>query len=295
MPKIAPPPPTNQDVSSRAYRDWFYSLYAALGTPGATLGTMAYEDANNVAITGGSIGGVGITGSTINSTPVGNTNPSTGAFTNLSSSGTVSGTGFTNLFASPPPLGSTTPNTVNSTGGALNGSIGVTTPNEGHFTSNLTRDGYTVKPNCYIEAYDLSTTIALTSTPTILAPANTVAGSTGITYNSSTGVFTFAEEGDYSLSLSVNATSTAANQFLYIYAQNNTGSGWVNNTNSGKFYSLTNGQTVQIVYSQSVHRVAGQQVRYYIYSNDGHVSLGTQTLPTVTPSVYVPAIRIQYS
>jgi hypothetical protein len=72
---IAPPPPTNQDVSSRQFRDWFYSLYAALGTPGSTLGTMAYENANNVAITGGAIGGVGISGSTINSTPIGVSNP----------------------------------------------------------------------------------------------------------------------------------------------------------------------------------------------------------------------------
>jgi hypothetical protein len=274
MPKIAPPPPTNQDVSSRAYRDWFYSLYAALGTPGATLGTMAYEDANNVSITGGSIGGVGITGSTVNSTPVGNTNPSTGAFTNLSSSGTVSGTGFSNYLASPPPIGSTT-------------------PNSGAFTSSLTRNGYTVKPNCYIEAYDLSSSIALTSTPTLLTPASTGASS-GITYNNSTGVFTFSQEGDYTLALFVNALAAASGQFVYIYAEKNTGSGWTVNANSGKFYELVNGQTTQIAYANAVHRAAGEQTRYYIYSNDGKVTLQTQTLPSVT-GVYVPAIRIQYS
>ena len=82
---LAPPPPTNQDVSSRQFRDWFYSIYALIGKPGTTLGTMAYEDANSVSITGGSIGGVGITGSTINNTPIGNTTPSTGNFTSLSS------------------------------------------------------------------------------------------------------------------------------------------------------------------------------------------------------------------
>ena len=240
MPKISPPPPTNQDVSSRAYRDWFYSIYAALGTPGATLGTMAYEDANNVSITGGVIGGVGITGSTINNTPIGNTTPSTGAFT------------------------------------------------------SLTRNGYTVKPNCYIEAYDLSTSIALTSTPTLLIPAST-GSSSGITYNNTTGVFTFSQEGDYSLSLSVNAVASAAGQYVYIYAENNTGSGWTLNTNSGKVYYLVNSQQTQIVYSQDVHRVAGQQVRYWIYSNDGKVILTTTTLPGISATVYVPAIRIQYS
>jgi len=291
---LAPPPPANQDVSSRQFRDWFYSIYALIGKPGTTLGTMAYENANSVAITGGSIGGVGITGSTVDSTPIGSANPSTGAFTNLSSNGMVSGTGFTNLFASPPPLGSTTPNTVNSTGGALNGSIGATTPNSGYFTTTLQRNGYTVKPNCYIEAYDRSTTIALTATPTLLIPANTVAGSTGITYDNTTGVFTFAMEGDYSLSLFVNALASNSNQLVYIYAENNTGSGWTVNANSGKFYQLVNGQTTQIAYANSVHRVAGQQVRYWIYSNSNNVALKTQTLPSVT-GVYVPAIRIQYS
>ena len=52
-------------------------------------GTMAYQDANAVAITGGTIAGVAITTSTINQTPIGATTPSTGAFTNLSASGTV--------------------------------------------------------------------------------------------------------------------------------------------------------------------------------------------------------------
>ena len=270
---LAPPPPTNQDVSSRAYRDWFYSIYSLLGKPGATLGTMAYEDANSVAITGGSIGGVGITGSDVNSTPIGDHNPSTGAFTNLSATGTILGTGFTNLFASPPPIGSTT-------------------PNAGYFTTTLQRNGYTVKPNCYIEAYDTSSSIALTSTPTLLIPASTGSAS-GITYNNTTGVFTFSQEGDYSLSLQVNALSSAAGQYVYIYAENNTGSGWTTNTNSGKYFLLQNGIETQILYANAVHRVAGQQVRYYIYSNDSKVILNTQSLPSST--AVVPAIRIQYS
>jgi hypothetical protein len=146
----------------------------------------------------------------------------------------------------------------------------------------------------HVEAYDLTTTITVNNTPTVLAPANTVAGSSGITYNSSTGVFTFADAGSYGLSLAVNALASSANQFLYIYAENWNGSAWVVNANSGKYYTLTNGTTVQILYSQSVYRTAGQQVRYKIYSNGTNTSLKTQTLPSVT-GVYVPAIRIQYS
>lgn len=146
----------------------------------------------------------------------------------------------------------------------------------------------------HIEAYDLSSSIALTSTPTLLTPANTVSGAYGITYDNTTGVFTFADEGSYSLALFVNALSSAANQFVYIYAEKNTGSGWTVNANSGKFYQLVNGQTTQIAYANAVYRKAGEQTRYKIYSNDGKVILTTQTLPAVT-GVYVPAIRIQYS
>jgi hypothetical protein len=145
-----------------------------------------------------------------------------------------------------------------------------------------------------IEAYDRSASITVTSTPTILAPASQTNAS-GITYNSSTGVFTFQYAGEYSLALNVNAYASAANQTLYIYAQNNTGSGWVNNANSGKQYVLPNSQLTQIIYGNAVSRVAGQQVRYYIYSSDSKVTLQTSTLPSVTPTVYVPAIRIQYS
>ena len=86
---LAPPPPTNQDVSSRQFRDWFYSIYALIGKPGTTLGTMAYENANSVAITGGAIGGVGISGSTVDSSPIGSANPSTGKFTSLQATGTT--------------------------------------------------------------------------------------------------------------------------------------------------------------------------------------------------------------
>ena len=89
MAKLAPPPPTNQDINSRQFRDWFYSIYALLGKPGATLGTMAYQDATNVAITGGAVGGVGISGSTVNDTPIGSTTPSTGKFTSLQTTGTT--------------------------------------------------------------------------------------------------------------------------------------------------------------------------------------------------------------
>ena len=148
----------------------------------------------------------------------------------------------------------------------------------------------------YIEAYDRAASIALTNTPTLLKPANFLpATAVGITYDPLTGVFTFQHEGVYSLAITLNITASNAGQYVYLYAQKNTGSGWANTSNSGKSYELKNGLTVQFTTPQSVFRAAGEQTRYLIYSNGTTSSLVTQTLPGVTPTVYVPAIRIQYA
>ena len=146
----------------------------------------------------------------------------------------------------------------------------------------------------YIEVYDRSTSIALTTTPALLRPANTL-NANGITYNATTGVFTFQNAGTYSLSISLNITTSNSGQIAYLYAQKNTGSGWVNNSNSGKLYDLVNNATVQYQSPQSVYRAAGEQTRYYIYSSGTTSSLVTSTMPGVSPTVYVPAIRIQFS
>lgn len=148
----------------------------------------------------------------------------------------------------------------------------------------------------YIEAYDRTASIAINNTPTLLKPANFLpATAVGITYDPTTGVFTFENEGVYSLAITLNITASSANQKAYVYAQKNTGSGWVNTANSGKFYELKNGSTTQFTTPQAVYRAAGEQTRYYIYSNGTTSSLVTETLPGVSPTVYVPAIRIQYA
>lgn len=148
----------------------------------------------------------------------------------------------------------------------------------------------------YIEAYDRSASIAISNTPALLKPANYLPPVTnGISYDPNTGVFTFLYAGTYSLAISLNITTSNANQYVYVYAQKNTGTGWVNTANSGKSYELKNGLTVQFVTPQAVYRAAGEQTRYYIYSNGTTSSLVTQTLPGVSPTVYVPAIRIQFA
>jgi len=96
-----------------------------------------YEDAS------GNVAGYPFTAGTINSTTIGASSASTGAFTTLSASSTVSGTGFSTYLASPPAIGGTTASTVRGTtitattafSGPLNGTVGATTPSTGAFTT----------------------------------------------------------------------------------------------------------------------------------------------------------------
>lgn len=151
------------------------------------------------------------------------------------------------------------------------------------------------KPS-YIEAFDRTASIPISNTPALLIPNSFLpASAVGITYDPTTGVFTFLNKGTYSLAISLNITAASSNKYVYVYAQKNVGAGWVNTPNSGKSYELKNGQVVQFVSPQAVYREAGEQTRYFIYANGTTESLVTQTLPGVTPTVYVPAIRIQFS
>ena len=148
----------------------------------------------------------------------------------------------------------------------------------------------------YIEAFDRTASIAINTTPTLLIPNSFLPPvSDGITYDPLTGEFTFQYEGVYSLGISLNIRGTNAGQTVYVYAQRNVGAGWVNNTNSGKAYKLFNNTDVQFVNAQAVYRAAGEKTRYYIYASSSGPTLETQTLPGVTPTVYVPAIRIQFA
>lgn len=147
----------------------------------------------------------------------------------------------------------------------------------------------------YIEAYDRTTSIAISTTPTLLIPNSFLPPvAEGITYDTATGVFTFQYEGVYALSISLNIKASNNSEIVYVYAQKNVGAGWVNTPNSGKAYKLTNNVDIQFVNPQSVYRAAGEQTRYYIYASSGSPVLETVTLPGVSPTVYVPAIRIQY-
>jgi len=190
-------------------------------------------------------------------------------------------------------------NAVFINGGTIdNTPIGANTPSTGAFTSlsgSFTIPWSKLVSQPHIEVYDLSASITVNNTATVLKPATTAAGSSGITYDSSTGVFTFAAAGSYSVSFAINALATSAGQLVYVYEEVWDGSAWTVTSNSGKSFTLTNGVYALLVYAEAPYRTAGQQIRYSIYSGGTTTSLKTQTLPTITSTVYVPAIRIQYS
>ena len=118
---------------------------AIANTQVSGLGTMSVQNANSVAVTGGTIDG----------TSVGATTPSTGAFTTLSATGnaTVGGTlgvtgtsTFTGLItANGGVSGAVTTSNATITGGSINNTtIGATTPSTGAFTTLSSSSNATV-------------------------------------------------------------------------------------------------------------------------------------------------------
>jgi hypothetical protein len=75
--KINTPIPQDKIGETYVWRDWFQRL------SNKVYGSMASQDANAVAITGGTIKNSTITDSTVDNTPIGATTPNTGKFTTL--------------------------------------------------------------------------------------------------------------------------------------------------------------------------------------------------------------------
>ena len=189
-------------------------------------GTYPNPTVSAVHATSGTLAGVAITGGSVNSTPVGATTPSTGAFTTLTattpvavtSGGTGSNTAAgarTNLGLGTiatqnsnnvtvtggtidnTPVGQTTPaagsfTTLNSTGGALNGTVGATTPNTGSFTAlNATSVGATTPGTGSFTTLNstggaLNGTLGATTPSTIAA--TTISATGTITPNQTNGI-----------------------------------------------------------------------------------------------------------
>jgi len=130
------------------------------------LGTMSTQNANSVAITGGTISGVSLTLDSLDNTPIGATTPSTGKFTTLSASGAVTLGNYTGY--------------VYANGGSQI-SVQTTIPNSGLTYSSITINGNLV-------SLGGSTTVTA-DTPNALTFNNSGSGAaSGSTFNGSSPV-----------------------------------------------------------------------------------------------------------
>lgn len=146
----------------------------------------------------------------------------------------------------------------------------------------------------YIDVQTTTSGIVLPTTPTVIKPATTV-GSNGITYDSSTGIYTFTYGGTYSLTITLNAIASAANTTIYFYAEENTGSGWVIKRYSALSRLLATTTEEQSLFSASVHFDVGAQTRHIIWASSNTITLNsTDVAGTTAGTVTIPALRVSW-
>lgn len=260
MALILPPPPQNPVSNSFEWREWFFALYTKYQNGGS----------------GVSFNSLDFAGSNIDNIVTRDHN----TLTNIQG-----GDSLNRYHLTQEQQAQVIANDHDSMNGLQGGAAGE--------YYHLTAADYTaLSANTYIEAYDNSSTIALSTTPQILKPTSTL-NANNISYDPATGEFTFPYAGTYQLTVAVNALATTANEQLYIWAENNVSGTWVVNTNSGKQYALINNAATQCSVSLPTKRVAGQKVRYWISATSSNVSILTGTIPSTT--AVVPTIRIQYA
>jgi hypothetical protein len=163
----------------------------------ASLGTMAVQNANSVAITGGAING----------TTVGATTPSTGAFTTLSASGVVSGAGFTTLLN---PYALVNSQVFTGTPSLPTGTIGVTQA----ALNNSTKLATTAYVDGAITVLGLGTMAAQNANAVAITGGAINNTAIGATTRSSGAFTTLAANGAATFTSSLTASPASANVTL---------------------------------------------------------------------------------
>lgn len=185
----------------------------------------------------------------INSTPIGNTTASSGAFTTLSASSTVSGSGFSNYFASPPAIGGTAAAAAAFT--TLTASSTVTlSPASANVVLSPTGTGtVTVSPATAgtLNNVSIGATTASTGAFTTLSASSTVSGTGFSTYLASPpaigttapagGRFTFAHTAPVAVTFSATAMAidcALSNVFTTTFTANVTTAPTLSNLKDGQ-------------------------------------------------------------
>jgi len=143
-----------------------------------------------------------------------------------------------------------------------------------------------------IELLNTNALVTLPVVPTIFK-ATTIVQNDGFTYSLTTGVITTLVSGSYSLNLKFNALPLAANRYIYFYAEEDQGAGWVIDRYSARKLELVNATETEVVLGVSHYYPTGSKIRYYVWGDVG-VTLKTTNLPgTTAGTVTVPAFKLQ--
>jgi hypothetical protein len=145
-----------------------------------------------------------------------------------------------------------------------------------------------------LELLSTETSITLPTTPTVFK-ATTIAVANSFSFDTNTGIVTVSASGTYSVDLKINAQPTVVNNFVYFYAEINTGSGWVIDRYSARKLLMPSFAEIELLHSVSKFLPAGAQFRHYIWG-DATTNLKTTNLPgTTAGTVTVPAYKLQMS
>tara|TARA_R110000822_G_scaffold9207_9_gene35885 strand:+ start:3181 stop:4497 length:1317 start_codon:yes stop_codon:yes gene_type:complete len=143
-----------------------------------------------------------------------------------------------------------------------------------------------------IELLNTNDTVVLPLVPTVFK-ATTIAHNDGFTYDLATGVMTTLVSSSYSLNLKFNAQPSASNKYIYFYAEEDQGTGWVIDRYSARKLELVNATETEVVIGVSHYYPTGTKIRYYIWG-DATITLKTTNLPgTTAGTVTVPAYKLQ--
>lgn len=179
---------------------------------------------------------------------------------------------------------------ANNTHNDLNGLQGGSSGQYYHLTS----DQHSAISNS-LELLDTSATITLPTTPTIFKPPTTVI-SNGISYNSSTGEFTFDNGGSYAFTLMLSALPSASNKSIYFYIEVDTGSGYSIRQYSARSAELSNTVNIQTLFTSSNYFAKGTKIKMYLWASSATITLNTIDVPGTTPgTVTIPAVRLMFS
>ena len=180
--------------------------------------TKAYVDLTQTVsgITGGTITGTALTNDTINSTPIGNTTPSTGKFTTLEASSTVT---FTGTGAALMPSGTTAQQPGTPTNGMIRYNT-TTSSLEGYINSAWTTIGSATPVSGPTFSSYLASNQSVTTNTATKVNLDTEEWDTASCFDTSTHRFTPTQAGYYQINGCVYLTGTAntqGNAYVYIY------------------------------------------------------------------------------